>query len=1064
MAIRKDKVQISIAFLTDESKQYAKLIEENKKFISDINKARKSGGDLTKVINGIVESGKKVSGINLNKLASSQLVTRAKQLSAAMKLIPASTPQFKQLEKELKDINNVLAEQRQRTKGVSAAMDGARKSGSRFGGVMRNAFSFFIGQGLFSAATGLFRGLANFTKDAVAGIDEGIKRDAQIKQQLINTNSAAGKSFEDLAAQAKQLTKETLFTDEQIKNAQAITLTFTNIRDEVFDRTIPVIQDLSTVMGTDLTSGSIQLGKALNDPIAGITALSRTGIQFNDSQKSMIKGFVETNDIASAQNIILEELEKQVGGTAKAAAEAGLGPYQLLQQRLVDVQESVGVLIERGLKFLLPILKRGTEFLESLTDSLVSGEEATGKYAAGVNTTIKVVSGLVNWWQFLFRVGQALYNNVFQPIGSFLANTLSKAFSAAGGEASIFSDIISNGGAAFEGLSAAAAQAVENVKAKFSILVNSAKIFGKQLRSAITFSDETKAQLAQEISDLKSNNKLAAESGKSVGDAYRDARDKAIAESAASAASTPTAAGAAQVPGLAPPDQDFSIGGPSGNSIKKNLENKKKAIEQAAIEQEAILELARLNGEVTEVQAQERLLAIRKESLTAQAKLYQVFKQGETVEASKINLELVKLEKDGNAAIIAAQIEGRDKVTATLTEAARTQFLTQQITEDEFRQQSLQLFIEGENAKLQVLENAGQQKTLKYTEIQNGILKAQNDQQQLRTDSLQEGLDNDLNLIAFGLEKREALLRSKFLEGVINQQELEAETDAARLATVDAEILALQNSDVAEVEALRKKELEKLGIEQDIAQKRIDSEMRVAEAKKKILAAGFDAAEGFFKLGVELLGKDEAAKKKNAAAIKAFQIGEVIVRGIKEVQTIWANAAQLGPIAGPIVGGVQTALAVGRSASAIGKIKSTKLARGGAMQFGVFGGRSHSQGGTKGYFDDGTEIEVEAGELFAVVNKKDTATLGTLSRINSRNGRPFFSEGGTLDTTPSIPGPAGNSGQQKAEMDFQLMVGLLQRLNNGFDRFPTRLRADVVYNDITDAGDTLNTIERESNL
>ena len=308
-------------------------------------------------------------------MASSQLVTRARQLSAAMKLIPQSAPQYKVLESQLKDINDTLATARSRTKGVAASMNDARKSGSRFGGVMKNAFSFFLGQGLFSAVTGVFRSIKNFTVDAIAGIDEGVKRDAQIKQQLINTNSAAGKSFEELAAQAKALTKETLFSDESIKNAQAITLTFTNIRDEVFDRTIPILQDLSTVLGTDLSSTSIQVGKALNDPIAGISALSRSGVQFNDSQKAMIKTLVETNDVAGAQKIILDELEKQVGGTAKAAAEAGLGPYQLLQQRLIDVQESVGVLMERGLKLFLPLLKRGTEFLESLTDSLVSGDD-----------------------------------------------------------------------------------------------------------------------------------------------------------------------------------------------------------------------------------------------------------------------------------------------------------------------------------------------------------------------------------------------------------------------------------------------------------------------------------------------------------------------------------------------------------------------------------------------------------------------------------------------------------------------------------------------------------------
>ena len=41
MSVRKDKVQISIAFLTDEDKKYAKLVQENKAFISDLNKTQK---------------------------------------------------------------------------------------------------------------------------------------------------------------------------------------------------------------------------------------------------------------------------------------------------------------------------------------------------------------------------------------------------------------------------------------------------------------------------------------------------------------------------------------------------------------------------------------------------------------------------------------------------------------------------------------------------------------------------------------------------------------------------------------------------------------------------------------------------------------------------------------------------------------------------------------------------------------------------------------------------------------------------------------------------------------
>lgn len=70
---------------------------------------------------------------------------------------------------------------------------------------------------------------------------------------------------------------------------------------------------------------------------------------------------------------------------------------------------------------------------------------------------------------------------------------------------------------------------------------------------------------------------------------------------------------------------------------------------------------------------------------------------------------------------------------------------------------------------------------------------------------------------------------------------------------------------------------------------------------------------------------------------------------------------------------------------------ATKAAKG-----GIFGGKPHSQGGTKGVFDDGTQIEVERGELFAVVNAKDTARIAALNDANSVNGKPFFSGGGAM--------------------------------------------------------------------
>src|ERR1700712_5749455 len=64
-------------------------------------------------------------------------------------------------------------------------------------------------------------------------------------------------------------------------------------------------------------------GKALNDPLKGISALSRAGVTFTQSQQDSIKAMVGANDLLGAQKIILGEVEKQVGGTAKATATNG---------------------------------------------------------------------------------------------------------------------------------------------------------------------------------------------------------------------------------------------------------------------------------------------------------------------------------------------------------------------------------------------------------------------------------------------------------------------------------------------------------------------------------------------------------------------------------------------------------------------------------------------------------------------------------------------------------------------------------------------------------------------
>jgi len=232
---------------------------------------------------------------------------------------------------------------------------------------------------------------------SVAAFDQQAKALAQVEAGLISTGNAAGFTSQELQKMAADLQAKTIFGDEVIlKDATAQLLTFTNIAGEQFARTQQAALNLATRLDGDLKSASIQLGKALNDPVANLSALSRSGIQFSTEQKAVIKSLVETNKLAEAQTIILDELEKQYGGAAEAAAKAGLGPFQQLQNALSDVSEEFGKLIVENLepfkKSLLSVIK----VLRSLTDEQKAAIVKFGAIAAVIGPIIVVIGSLVS--------------------------------------------------------------------------------------------------------------------------------------------------------------------------------------------------------------------------------------------------------------------------------------------------------------------------------------------------------------------------------------------------------------------------------------------------------------------------------------------------------------------------------------------------------------------------------------------------------------------------------------------------------------------------------------------
>ena len=168
---------------------------------------------------------------------------------------------------------------------------------------------------------------------------EAEKVQAQLNATLKSTKGAAGLAIGELNKMADALQRVTTFDDESIGKVQALLLTFTKIGRDVFPMATEAVLNLSTAMGTDLNSAALQVGKALNDPVKGITALARAGVQFSKDQKDLIKSLVETGRSAEAQRIILRELETQMGGSARAAADTLGGSIKQLQNAFDNLLE-----------------------------------------------------------------------------------------------------------------------------------------------------------------------------------------------------------------------------------------------------------------------------------------------------------------------------------------------------------------------------------------------------------------------------------------------------------------------------------------------------------------------------------------------------------------------------------------------------------------------------------------------------------------------------------------------------------------------------------------------------
>lgn len=239
---------------------------------------------------------------------------------------------------------------------------------------------------------GIGFGVEELFKDAITATANFDKALSQVKAGILSTGGAAGVSSTELQELAEHLQSVSTYSHTAVLGMESILLTFTKVGKETFPQASQAILDMATRMGTDLTSAAVQVGKALQDPEKGITALHRVGVAFSDVQKDLIKNFVDTGQTAKAQAVILKELETEFGGSAAAAKNTLGGALSDLKNLLDDFLEALGAGLTPALQ---EVSKSMGEFLVTNKDVAKSIGQELGDAIIGVANLLKFFAE--NW-------------------------------------------------------------------------------------------------------------------------------------------------------------------------------------------------------------------------------------------------------------------------------------------------------------------------------------------------------------------------------------------------------------------------------------------------------------------------------------------------------------------------------------------------------------------------------------------------------------------------------------------------------------------------------------------
>ena len=283
------------------------------------------------------DTSKAADALGLYASSTKNAIDHQRELERILDRANPSLAAARQLSEEVQTLNRALREGAIGNDTYRASMRNAFDEAEKAaGGVSKVGTAASMVTGLLTKLAGAAAVAFSFGK-FISETIAAEQAQAQLQAVLKSTGESAGWTSDQLNAMAQDLASKSIFSVDQIKAAETRLLSYTGIVGQQFPRAMQAVIDMSSRMGMDVTSAAEQIGRALDIPSQGLTALTRQGFRFTEEQKEMVKQLEETGRVAEAQAIVLSAVESSYGGAAEAARGTFGGALKELQKSINDL-------------------------------------------------------------------------------------------------------------------------------------------------------------------------------------------------------------------------------------------------------------------------------------------------------------------------------------------------------------------------------------------------------------------------------------------------------------------------------------------------------------------------------------------------------------------------------------------------------------------------------------------------------------------------------------------------------------------------------------------------------